>query len=224
MVAALAAYEGGELTVAGMCSVCAEVFVVASAEIVLIVADGVPAATYRSSRIFEPLEDVQFVLGVGPGFEAYGRGIAVVEADLASDPPARWGGFSGAAVKAGVRAVFSFPLQIGAAQIGALTLYQDRPGPLDDDTYDDALVMAEVLTRALLALQAGTVDGAIAAELSGGELDHSEVHQASGMVSVQLDIGVGDALARLRARAFADDTTVRAVALEVIAGRLRLTP
>jgi hypothetical protein len=68
------------------------------------------------------------------------------------------------------------------------------------------------------------VDGAIAAELSGGELDHTEVHQASGMVSVQLDIGVLDALARLRARAFADDTTVRAVALEVIAGRLRLTP
>lgn len=52
-------------------------------------------------------------------------------------------------------AVFSFPLQVGAARLGALSLYQDRPGPLDDDRYADAVVMARVLTRAILAIQAG---------------------------------------------------------------------
>ena len=41
------------------------------------------------------------------------------------------------------------------------------------------------------------------------------------MVSVQLGVGVGEALARLRARAFANDTPVTALAAEVIARRLR---
>ena len=47
------------------------------------------------------------------------------------------------------------------------------------------------------------------------------VHQASGMVSVQLGISVGDALSRLRARAFAADRTIGDVAADVVARQLR---
>ena len=51
---------------------------------------------------------------------------------------ARWLAFSGAAVDAGVRAVFGFPLQVGAVRLGALNLYRDRPGALTDDQHADA--------------------------------------------------------------------------------------
>jgi hypothetical protein len=224
MVTALALRDGAELTVEAMCSVCAEVFLLAGAAIVLMAGGAVPAASYRSSADLEPLEDMQFTLGAGPAIDAYEAGRPVIEPDLVDGPPIRWAGFASAAIKAGVRAVFSFPLQIGAARIGALTLYKARAGPLDDDYYADALVIAGVLTRAILALQAGAIDGALAAELSEGGVDHVEVHQASGMVSAQLGIGVGDAFARLRAWAFAEDASVRVVALDVIAGRLRLEP
>jgi len=40
------------------------------------------------------------------------------------------------------------------------------------------------------------------------------------MVSVQLAVGVGEALVRLRARAFADGTQLTAIAADVIARRL----
>ena len=55
----------------------------------------------------------------------------------------------------GVRAVFSFPLSVGAVRPGALNLYSDRPGRLTDHQHADALVMAEVAAEAVLAMQAG---------------------------------------------------------------------
>lgn len=91
-------------------------------------------------------------------------------------------------------AVFSFPLQVGAARLGALSLYQERPGPLDDDRYADVVVMAGVLIRAILGVQAGALDAALGVGLYDIGGDSAGVHQASGMVSAQLDIGVGEAL------------------------------
>jgi hypothetical protein len=40
----------------------------------------------------------------------------------------RWPTFLEGAGAAGVRAVFAFPLRIGAITLGALDLYRDRPG------------------------------------------------------------------------------------------------
>ena len=61
--------------------------------------------------------------------------------------------------------------------------------------------------------------GSIPAEL-GSDI-HAVVHQAAGMVSVQLDISVGDALVRLRAHAFATDRPLNEVGREVVARTLR---
>ena len=76
--------------------------------------------------------------------------------------------FTPQAVEAGVRAVFGFPLRVGAVRLGALNLYQDRPGPLSDDQHADALVMADVIARWVLDVQAGAPPGALAEELERG--------------------------------------------------------
>jgi hypothetical protein len=47
------------------------------------------------------------------------------------------------------------------------------------------------------------------------------VHQAVGRVSVQARVPVDDAMALLRAHAFAHDRTLSEVATDVLAGRLR---
>ena len=61
------------------------------------------------------------------------------------------------------------------------------------------------------------------AELLAGEPAHwAEVHQATGMVSVQLGVSVDEAFVRLRARAFADGRSLKAVAGDVISRRLVL--
>ena len=50
------------------------------------------------------------------------------------------------------------------------------------------------------------------------------VHQAAGMVSVQLEVSIADGMARLRAYAFAQDRGLGQVADDVVLRRLRFRP
>ena len=120
-----------------------------------------------------------------------------------------------------MRAVFGFPLQVGAVRLGALNLYRDWSGRLSDDQHADALVMADVAAQAILVLQANAPPGQLAAELEAGADFHYVVHQASGMVAAQLDVSVGQALIRLRAYAFGNDRPLAEVAEDVVARKLR---
>lgn len=217
----LGAREGPEPTPAGMCSAAADLLVASGVGILVMAGEGVPGATYASNPLAETLEELQFTLGVGPRVDAYTSGVPIIETDLLIAPAARWLSFCGPAVEAGARGVFSFPLQVGAVRLGALTVYQAEPGPLRDGAYSDALVITEVATRALLAAQVGLGEGALAVGLLDEGAFDAGVHQASGMVSVQLGVGVGEALVRLRARAFASGITLGAVAAEVVGRRFR---
>lgn len=206
---------------AGLCSACVETLSVAGAGITLVTQAGDQVSMCVSNPTVTALAELEFTLGNGPAIEAHERGVPVIETDLANRPATRWAAFCAPAVDAGVRAIFAFPLRFGAGRLGALTLYQVHPGMIDDDTYDDALSAAEVITEAILTRRAGLSQEALMAELVDGAALHAEVHQASGMVSVQLGIGVGDALARLRARAFALDRPIADVAADVVARRMR---
>jgi hypothetical protein len=120
-----------------------------------------------------------------------------------------------------VRAVFGFPLHVGAVRLGALNLYRDRPGPLTDDQHADALVMADVAAQAVLVLQANAPPGQLAAALEASSDFQYVVHQASGMVAAQLDVSVGQALVRLKAHAFGNERPLTEVARDVVARRMR---
>jgi hypothetical protein len=53
--------------------------------------------------------------------------------------------------------------------------------------------------------------------------DHAEVHQATGMVSVQADVPLGQAIGLLQAHAFATGHPITAVARDVLSGRMRFS-
>jgi hypothetical protein len=166
--------------------------------------------------------DLCYTLGEGPGFDAHQDGAPVSEPDLALPRRTRWPAFAPSALDAGAAAVFSFPLQVGGVRLGALTLHQERPGPLSDDQHADALAMASVVVNAILAEQAEAPPGALARDLEALSDSKAEVHQASGMISVQLDVGLAEAAVRLRAHAYAAGRPLAEVAREVVGRRLRL--
>ncbi len=87
------------------------------------------------------IEELQYTLGEGPCIDAHQTGTAVAEPDLVAPAVPRWPAFTPKAVDAGARAIFGFPVRIGAARIGALNLYRERTGPLSDDQHADALVL-----------------------------------------------------------------------------------
>ncbi|MBA3982860.1 MAG: GAF domain-containing protein [Acidimicrobiia bacterium] len=191
------------------------------AGIMLMSGDLPKGSVCTTNGVSEIIEQLQYTLGEGPCVDAVRQHRAVLEPDLARPATPRWVAFTPPAVRAGARAIFGFPLDVGAVRLGALNLYRDRPGPLTDDQHADALVLASVAARAVIGMQADADPGALGAELEVGTNFQFAVHQASGMVSVQLGVSVGQALVRLRANAFADDRLVADVAREVISGRLR---
>ena len=167
------------------------------------------------------IEQVQYTFGEGPCVDAHRQGRPMLEPDLAGPGSGRWAAFAEPVLAAGVRAVFGFPLRVGAVRLGALNLYRVQPGDLTDDQHAAALVVADVAAELILLLQARAPAGTLADELVRSADLHLVVHQAAGMVAVQLGISVADALVRLRGHAFAAATPLPEVAEDVVARRLR---
>jgi hypothetical protein len=204
-----------------LCGVCAAVASMSGAGIMLM-SDEVPfGSVCTSDHVAALIEDLQFTLGEGPGVDAYRQDRPVLEPDLAEPANARWLAFSPPVVAAGARAAFAFPLQVGSVRLGALNFYSDRPGPLTDDQHADALVLAGVAARGVLTMQANGPPGSLAGELESGADFRLVVHQAAGMVAVQLDVSVRVALVRLRSHAFTNDRPISEVAEDIVLRRLR---
>ena len=114
------------------------------------------------------MEEAQYTLGEGPCVDAYNLELPVIEPDLTAPQTPRWPLFSPIALREGARAVFAFPLRTGAIRLGALGLHRETAGPLTDDEYADALVLAMSSTRAVLALQSNASPGELATEIETG--------------------------------------------------------
>jgi AmiR/NasT family two-component response regulator len=73
----------------------------------------------------------------------------------------------------------------------------------------------------VLATQAEAPSDTLAAELADIGSHQVRVHQATGMVAAQFGVGVAEAIALLRARAWSSDRPISAVAADVVDRRLR---
>jgi hypothetical protein len=182
-------------------------------------------ATDETARRVDAL---QFLLGEGPCMDAWTAGGPVLAADLDSVVSrARWPWFAASAVEAGAGALFAFPLQIGAIRPGVLVLYRAGPGSLSGEQLADALMFAR--TALAVTLDSVGPDGTenrSSAEVGAGWLgeDRAEVYQATGMVAVQLNTGLDEALVRLRAHAFANGRSLPETAQRVLDRILCFTP
>jgi hypothetical protein len=212
---------GADVDARRLCEVAVEVTGMSGAGIMLMTGGRPQGSLCTSDNVSAVIEDLQYTLGEGPCLDAFAQDQPVLEPDLAQPRTPRWLAFTTPALDAGARAVFGFPLRVGAARVGALDLYRDRPGPIDDDEHADALVMADIAAEAVLALQADAAEGTLATALTTSANFHTVVHQATGMVAAQLDTDVGEALTRLRAHAFGNDRTLTDVARDVVGRRLR---
>jgi hypothetical protein len=223
VLAAMASVDGAAPTVIDRVCAAAVGLLSLSGAGISLMADG---QLRGSAGVSEPgvavVQELQLELGEGPGVDVWASGAPVLEPDLAQDGATRWPTFAPAAQDAGVRAVFAFPLQTGVIRIGVLMLYRHRPGPLADDERALGLVVADVATQIVLAVQAGAPPDTVHALLAGEPAHWAEVHQATGMVSVQLGVSMDEAFVRLRAHAFADGRSLRDVARDVVSRRLTL--
>ena len=206
-----------------ICQACVDGLDVDGAAISLHTAGNLRETLYASDAQADLLEDLQFSLGEGACMDAATSGRPVLVPDI-TDPAQtrRWPVYAAAvADQAHIGAVFSFPLQWGAMNLGVLDLYRRAPGPLSADQLRDAHSAAEAAALMLLGLRTDPGDGGLVWDRSWSK--RAEIHQATGMIVAQLRISPTDAFARLRAHAFAQGVGLGEAAREVIARRLRFT-
>jgi len=208
-----------------ICRACVEGLDVDGAAISLLTARPARQTLAATDETAELLEDLQFTLNEGACMEAARTGNPVLVADLrqSSSHVARWPMFAAAVLeRSAVRAVFALPLQWGAVNLGVLDLYRRKPGALDDAQLRDAIAAADAAALMMLGLRTEP-DHSGAAWLDHAVAYRAEIHQATGMVSVQLDVPAAEALARLRAHAFLHDQLLIDVAHDVVSRRLTFT-
>jgi diguanylate cyclase (GGDEF)-like protein len=129
-----------------------DVLPITAAGVTLISPDADPRYVAASDDSALRYEELQTELGEGPCLAAYHTGEAVSVADLRSDT--QFPNFAPRALEAGLEAVFTFPLRNGEAQLGALDLYRDSPGPLSAAAMVAAQTLADVAAAYLLNAQA----------------------------------------------------------------------
>jgi len=204
-----------------LCEICAEVAQMSGAGIMMMSGDVQRGSLCTTNAASALIEELQFSLGEGPCLDAFHEERPVLEPDLANPDDVRWIAFTEAALDAGVGAIFGFPISIGPVKLGALNLYRHEPGGLTAEQHADCLILADIVARSVIMMQAHATPGQLAQEFEAGSDFELAVHQASGMVSSQLSVSVGQALIRMQAHAFGNAMSLRSVASAVIGRELR---
>lgn len=219
---------GGALAVADrLCQVCVELLEVDGASISLTL-DGTNRGTFGSSgALSRHLDELQFTFGEGPCLQATHSNGPVLVPNVDDAQDTRWPAFTGAVLDAGIGAVFALPVRLSAQPVGALDLFRARRGPLTDQALAGGLLAAELAAVPLLDLLAAHGGWQAAGEPEDGwtqlaSLERVEVYQATGMIMGALDVDTTEALVRLRAHAFARNTTAGQIAWEIVERRVSL--
>ena len=176
---------------------------------------------HATDRIAAELEEVQFTLGEGPCVDAFRRGHPVLVPDL-EHPAAfdRWPGFAHEACAVGAGAVFAFPLHVGAIPFGTVVLYRAAPGALTGIDLTAASLLTDQMIRTVLDELAGPSQLEPNDHDAEAAFGRVEIPQATGMVAVQLQVDMTQAMAHLRAAAFAANRPVLELAEDIVARRI----
>ena len=178
-------------------------------------AETISATDARAGRV----DELQFDLGEGPCWDALVNRRPVLEPDLASRSGTSWPAFLAAIREEQVGAIFAFPLLFGPLEIGAVDLYSTAPVSLTAEQQGQTQALSAIVSRIVLrhAIRGDDVPG------ESTTFSRRLVHQATGMVLVQLGTTAEDAHLIIQARAFAENRPMREIAQDVIERRIRFT-
>lgn len=215
------ARETARSSTARLCTACVEVLGVTAAGITIMGGDHAGPLCVSGPNA-AALEDEQYTIGLGPRRDAFDTGVSVHAPSFDTETSTRWPTFVALARDCGIRAVFAYPLGTAGATVGVLTLYQQREGALSSAQCHDSEGLVDVLTETMLSLQDDAPPGTLAPVLDDALRYRAQIHQASGMIAIQLEVPTEEALLRIRAHGFANDQTVVETAALIVARRLRL--
>ncbi len=198
------------------CTVAARLTHFDGAGIGLFAAPDIVSSLCASSPQVRTLFELESTIGEGPHHSVRTSGAAINEPALADTGWRRWPTFAPLACSQGAGALFGFPLRLGAIELGSLIFTRDTPGDMTMDQSSDGHLVASVLSRSILATQAGASQDELADDLRDRGSFDVLVHQAAGMVCEQGSLSIGDALLLLRAHAYSRGRNASDVARDIV--------
>ena len=195
-----------------LCRACVELLGAQSGALTLSGISDERLTVSTSDGVSARIGDLEEMLGEGPGRLAFTEDrIVVTQIDHDRPADAAFPLFSNLAGSiSGPATSYALPMRVAGRVVGVLSLYVE--GDHLARELDDAQFLADAVGMALL----GQID-------SFDWSARSQIHQATGMVTAQLGIAPSDALAILRAHAFAHSAALGAVAHDVIGRRIVFT-
>lgn len=193
---------------------------ISGASIAVIAASGTQSTLCSSDGIAARIDELQFELGEGPQWSAARSGEIVAIADVAAEGHDDWPVLGTALAGLPVGAIFSIPMQMGAVTVGVATLYSVRARDLDQDQRATALAIASAIAGTAVQQAMASASDPTTNESAAMPALRREVHQATGIILVQLNTTATIAYSRLQAYAFANGQTVQAVAHDVVTGKI----
>ena len=171
-----------------------------------------------SDTVLKELERLQIELDEGPCLLAYRIGEPVLAADLTSDH--RFPEFGPRAVRVGMASVYSFPMKLGEATVGAINLYNTESISLDDDQLAVGETLADVATIYLLhAWEVDDLKG-VNQQLTYALETRVVVEQAKGFLSALTDWSPEHAKEIMRVHARTRQIRLHDVARDVLDRKL----
>ncbi|KRE98998.1 hypothetical protein ASG88_14755 [Nocardioides sp. Soil777] len=204
-----------------LCLACRDLAGADSAALTMSYAADNRVTLYATDEVAARLEDLQDVLDQGPGHTAVeSRRIEVCA--LGDGASSAWPEFAiAASEQVGEATIHAVPMRPDGEVLGLMTLYQNGHRPRALALPDDTLLRLAAATAAALMRDPDAVSDELA---EGPWQSRVSIHQATGMVAAQLLLTPEDAVAVLKAHAYAGDTTLSDVAARVLSRELRFHP
>jgi hypothetical protein len=201
-----------------VCRALVEVLGVRGAAAHVVSGEGVPGVVAAADPWSGDVAGISFDCGEGPSVDAHALARPVLASRLLEEGAGRWPGYVQMVRPSGLRACFALPLHVGAVRLGVLDVYADRPEPLEADSISMALTFADLAVERLLEPWGDGGSGRLDERLLEALERRSEIHQAQGMVTVDLGVDLATALVLMRAHAFSRGISLSELARRILAG------
>jgi GAF domain-containing protein len=172
----------------------------------------VMASTSERSSLIEAL---QLREHEGPCMQCYATGEVVTIHDI-RELGDRWQKFSELALEQGFLSVHAVPLRLRGRTIGALNLFRETAGALNDDDAAIAQALADVSTIGIMQERLIREQTVISDQLQRALDARVVIEQAKGVLAQSHRIPVDDAFVRLRNYARVNDARLVDVASKVV--------
>ena len=202
---------------------CVEVLDVSAAGLMLVAPEGELRVVASSSEEMRLVELFELQSQEGPCPDCYRTGESVVARDLNEDGT-RWPQFGPVALKAGFRSVHAVPMRLRRLTIGALNLFRNEEGLLDDPDLLAARALADVATIAILQHRATLQAHIVIDQLNHALNSRIVIEQAKGVIAERAQLDMDDAFTWLRRYARSHNQLLVDVARAVIEGTVMPDP